>query len=170
MRDPWFERTLILLCQHNDEGAIGLIINREGEVDLQEVIDRLTEDHGEFGVLTDGAQKTWWGGPVGDGAGFVVFSGTVEDGEGWNIGDVAVSPSLERLASLIRERQGFALCLGYAGWGPGQLAGEIETGSWLAADIDPSIVFDTPITERYEKALAQIGLTPETIWMTPINE
>ena len=170
MRDPWFERTLILLCQHNDEGALGLIVNREGDIGLQEVIDRLTEDHGEFGTLSNAEQKTWWGGPVGDGAGFVLFSGSVEEGEGWNIGPVAVSPSLERLAELIREGSGFELCLGYAGWGPGQLAGEIETGSWLAADIDPSIIFDTPLDQRYEKALAQIGLTPETIWMQPVNE
>ena len=68
MRDPWFERTLVLLCQHNDDGALGLIINREGEIGLQEVIDRLTEDHGEFGSLNNGEQMTWWGGPVGDGA------------------------------------------------------------------------------------------------------
>ena len=170
MRDPWFERSLVLLCQHNEEGALGLIINREGDVDLQEVVDRLTEDHGEFGDLLDGAKKTWWGGPVGDGAGFVLFPGVVNDGEGWNVGPVAVSPSLERLAELIRHGAAFELCLGYAGWGPGQLAEEIESGSWLAADIDPKIVFDTPFEQRYEKALAQIGLTPETIWMQPINE
>jgi putative transcriptional regulator len=170
MRDPWFERALVLLCQHNDEGAIGLIINKKGGVDLQEVIERLSEDHGEFGTLQNTSQRTWWGGPVGEGAGFVIFNGTVEDGEGWNIGAVAVSPSLERLAELIREGTGFELCLGYAGWGPGQLADEIKTGSWLAVDIDPDIVFDTPPEQRYEKALAQIGLTPETIWMTPIDE
>jgi putative transcriptional regulator len=170
MRDPWFERALVLLCQHNDEGAIGVIINKKGEVNLQEVIDRLSEDHGEFGTLQDGTQGTWWGGPVGEGAGFVIFKGTVEDGEGWNIGAVAVSPSLERLAELIREGTGFELCLGYAGWGPGQLAEEIKTGSWLAVDIDPDIVFDTPPEQRYEKALAQLGLTPETIWMTPVDE
>jgi len=170
MRDPWFERTLILLCQHNDEGALGLIINREGDVLLQEVIDKLTEDHGEFAPLSNGEQKTWWGGPVGDGAGFVIYSGSVDEGEGWNIGTTAVSPSLERLAELIRQGTGFELCLGYAGWGPGQLADEIETGSWLAVDIDPALIFDTPFEERYEKALAQMGLTPETIWMQPVNE
>ena len=170
MRDPWFERTLVLLCQHNDEGSLGIIINREGDVDLQEVIDRLTEDHGEFGSLTNGQQKTWWGGPVGDGAGFVVFHGSVEEGEGWNIENVAVSPSLERLAELIRNESRFELCLGYAGWGPGQLAEEIESGSWLATELDSSLVFDTPFEQRYEKALAKIGLTPETIWMQPVNE
>ena len=84
MRDPWFERALILLCQHNEEGAIGVIINREGDVDLQEVIDKLTEDHGEFGE-SQTAPRAWWGGRS-SGAGFVIFSGTVDDGEGWNVG------------------------------------------------------------------------------------
>ena len=170
MRDPWFERTLVLLCQHNDEGALGLIINREGDVNIQEVIDRLTEEHGEFGTLLDGEQLTRWGGPVGDGAGFVIFSGTVEDGEGWNVGPVAVSPSLERLNELILSKAPFELVLGYAGWGPGQLAEEIEKGSWLSVDVDPRIVFETPTEQRYEKALAQLGLTPEMVWMKPINE
>ena len=170
MHDPWFDRALILLCEHNEDGAIGLVINREGEVSLEEVIQRLAEDHGDFGEIEDGDRSTWWGGPVGDGAGFVVFRGRVDNGEGWNIGDVAVSPSLERLASVIDTGEPFALCLGYAGWSPGQLASEIESGAWLAVDIDPAIVFDTPISERYERALAQIGLTPQTIWMTPVNE
>ena len=170
MRDPWFERTLILLCQHNDEGALGLIINRTGDVDLEEVIERLTEDHGEFGALTNGAQKTWWGGPVGDGAGFVLFTGSVSTDEGWTVGSVAISPSVERLDTLIRDQQQFELALGYAGWGPGQLAQEVEEGSWIFVDVESEIVFDTPMEERYEKALAQLGLTPNTVWMQPINE
>ena len=170
MRDPWFERTLILLCQHNDEGALGLVINRESDIDLQEVVDKLTEDHGSFGELSDGTRRTWWGGPVGNGAGFVLFPGEVEDGEGWTIDGVAVSPSVERLADLIRNASKFELCLGYAGWGPGQLAEEIETGSWVPVDVSKEIVFDTPIEERYDKALAQLGVTPNMVWMQPINE
>mgnify|MGYP003950662635 CR=1 FL=1 len=170
MRDPWFERTLILLCRHNDEGALGLVINRESDIDLQEVIDKLTEDHGSFGELLDGSRPTWWGGPVGNGAGFVLFPGEVEDGEGWTIDGVAVSPSVERLADLIRNSSKFELCLGYAGWGPGQLAEEIETGSWVPVDVSQEIVFDTPIEERYDKALAQLGVTPSMVWMQPINE
>jgi putative transcriptional regulator len=170
MHDPWFERALILVCQHNDEGAIGIIINKQGDVAVQEVIERLAEDHDEFSDLQYDTQLTWWGGPVGQGAGFVLFRGCVEDGEGWNVEGVAVSPSLDRLSALIREGKQFELCLGYAGWGPGQLSDEIKSGSWLAVDIDPEIVFDTPAEERYEKALAQIGLTPETVWMTPIDE
>ena len=170
MRDPWFERTLILLCQHNDEGALGLIINRVGDVDLEEVIARLAEDHGDFGSLSDGSQKTWWGGPVGDGAGFVLFAGSVSTDEGWTVGSIAISPSVERLDNLIRSQQHFELALGYAGWGPGQLAQEVEDGSWIFVDVEPEIVFDTPMEERYEKALAQLGLTPDMVWMQPINE
>ena len=170
MRDQWFERALILLCQHDDEGALGLVINRESDIALQEVIDKLTEDHGEFGELKNGTRPTWWGGPVGDGAGFVLFRGTVEEGEGWCIDGVAVSPSLERLEELIRSEVGFELCLGYAGWGPGQLEDEIATGSWVPVDIDHEIVFDTPVEERYDKALAQLGVAPGQVWMQPINE
>ena len=170
MRDPWFERTLILLCQHDEDGSLGLVINRESDVDLQEVIEKLTEEHGDFGELMDGDRKTWWGGPVGDGAGFVLFPGAVEDGEGWAIDGVAVSPSLERLEKLIRSKADFQLCLGYAGWGPGQLAEEIETGSWVPVDVDRKIVFDTPLEERYDKALAQLGVQPNMVWMQPINE
>jgi putative transcriptional regulator len=170
MHDPWFERALILLCQHDDEGALGLVINRESDVELQEVIDKLTEDHGAFGELRHGSRKTWWGGPVGDGAGFVLFPGDVETGEGWNIDGVGISPSLERLAELIRSGTNFELCLGYAGWGPGQLAEEITTGSWVPVDADRKIIFETPIEERYDKALAQLGVTPELVWMQPINE
>ena len=170
MRDPWFQRTLILLCQHNEDGALGLIINREGDVDLQEVIDRLAEDHGAFAPLPNGDQLTWWGGPVGAGAGFVLFSGAVSTDEGWNVGSIAISPSVERLDELILSKDRFELVLGYAGWGPGQLAQEVEGGSWLFVDVEPEIVFDTPMNQRYEKALAQLGLTPDMVWMQPINE
>ena len=170
MRDPWFERALILLCQHDEDGALGLVINRESDIVLQEVVDKLAEDHGDFGALQDGDRPTWWGGPVGDGAGFVLFPGAVEDGEGWSIDGVAISPSLERLADLIRTGVAFELCLGYAGWGPGQLADEIATGSWVPVDIDPKIVFETPLDERYDKALAQLGVALNQVWMQPIDE
>ena len=171
MRDLWFERTLILLCEHNEDGALGVVINREGDITVGEVIERLHEENEEFPDKTTDPRKTWWGGPVGDGAGFIVWDGTVENDEGWMIGErVAVSPSIERLASMVSEAEGFDLCLGYAGWGPGQLEEEIERGSWLAIDADPGIIFETPIGERYEKALGLLGLTPATIWMQPINE
>jgi putative transcriptional regulator len=94
----------------------------------------------------------------------------VSTDEGWNVGSIAISPSVERLDELIRSKDRFELVLGYAGWGPGQLAEEVEGGSWLFVDVEPEIVFDTPMNQRYERALAQLGLTPDMVWMQPINE
>lgn len=165
MRDPNFARAVVLICQHDEEGAIGLIINRVGPVMLDDVIDRLELDApGTVGG------PTWWGGPVGQETGFVIWRGTANPAEGWNVGgEVAVSPSAEQLGDLVADGIRFHLCLGYAGWGPGQLDMEIRTGSWVYTDVEASLVFETPLEERYGAALAQLGLTAATLSMKPID-
>ncbi|MCK6507352.1 YqgE/AlgH family protein [Myxococcota bacterium] len=165
MKDRWFERTVVLLCQHDEDGALGLVINRDGPVTVGDVLERMD--------LSGGGpdRPTWWGGPVGKGAGFVLWRGQAEVEEGWTLGrEVAVSPSAERLTRLVVEGHRFQLALGYAGWGPGQLDEEIERGSWLLAEVDPAVVFDTPMEQRYDQALATLGLTAHTVVMDPISE
>ena len=150
---------------------MGLIINRENQITVDQVLDGLPSSPSELKSSRTAQQPTWWGGPVGDGTGFVVWSGQANEDEGWNVGpSVAVSPSVERLISLIEEEQEFQLCLGYAGWGPGQLDEEIRQGAWLVVDVDEQIVFNTPLTDRYDSALASLGLSAHTVWMQPINE
>ena len=150
---------------------MGVVINREGPITVAEVLESLQDEHENVPDASAANVPTWWGGPVGGGTGFVVWNGQVADDEGWNIGpDVAVSPSMERLVGLIEEQAVFNLCLGYAGWGPGQLDDEIRKGAWLVVDVDSQIVFNTPLTDRYDTALASLGLRPETIWMRPIDE
>lgn len=167
MKDRWFEQAVVLLCQFNSEGALGLVVNKDGPVTIGDVVERL-----ELGIAaTRALGRTWWGGPVETGAGFVLWRGRVEADEGWNIGDdVAVSPSAECLGRLVQGGSDFHLCLGYAGWAPGQLDHEIQTGSWLFADLDSSILFDTPLGDRWERALGLLGLTRETVWMKPVDE
>lgn len=166
MRDPYFERTVVLLVHHDDDGALGLVINREGNVSISAVVARMNI---ELGQSRDVA--TWWGGPVAQSAGFVVWQGQADAAEGWNpSAAIAVSPSAERLAALARAGERFYLCLGHAGWSSTQLDQEIQRGSWLVADLDPRIVFETPLPERYERALAQLGLTPSSVWMQPVDE
>ncbi len=166
MEDRWFNRTVILLCQHDDDGALGLVINRDGPVTIGDVLERM-----EIAGDNPLDRPTLWGGPVGTGAGFVVWRGQARGDEGWTLGEeVAVSPSVERLDDLVKNGQRFHLALGYAGWGPGQLDDEIARGSWLVADVSPDLVFDTPLDERYDQALALLGLTPHTVWMNPITE
>lgn len=171
MRDTYFERTLVLLCQHDEKGAMGVVINREHSTTIDEVIETLSEEHPTVrpGGKTD--LLTWWGGPVDQTTGFVLWPGTVNDDEGWNVAEnVAVSPSLERLVELLEKDAHFRICLGYAGWGAGQLEDEIRCGAWLVVDVNAKVVFDTPLEDRYDMALASLGLSAHTIWMQPIDE
>ena len=163
MGDPNFDRTVVLICQHDENGAVGLVINREGPATVGDVLEKL-----EIGHATPYTGPTWLGGPVRPGTGFVVWPGQVDPDEGWNVGDgIAVSPSAERLSQLAESGAPFALCLGYAGWSPGQLDAEVQSGAWLFIDAVKAIVFEHPIEARYEAALARLGLTAATVVMTP---
>lgn len=166
MRDPNFQRTVVLLCQHNEEGALGVVINRAGSVAVEEVLEGMSLARGRFS-----ATPTWWGGPVGRDTGFVIWRGAVSGEEGWTLaGEIAVSPSVDRLTALVEQGEAFHLCLGYAGWSATQLDQEIARGSWLYSDPDPSVVFDVPLDARYDLALALLGLKADAVWMQPIDE
>lgn len=166
MKDPHFEGTVVLLCHHDENGAVGVVINRETTLLVGDVLEQLSIER------TDRASTSvLWGGPVEPGAGFVVFAGTVPEDEGWNVGDgVAVSPARARLAQSLRGTDAFHLCLGYAGWGPGQLDGEIAQGAWLYTEVDRGVVLETPVAERYTASLARLGLGIESVWMQPVDE
>ena len=166
MRDPYFEKTVVLLCHYDDEGALGMVINREGPISIGAVTQ-------EVNVATpvNGEHMTWWGGPVGTGTCFVLWRGSTSGAEGWTIEEeIAVSQSLERLERLVQLGSSFHVSIGYAGWSAQQLDDEIERGSWLYVEADPAIVFETPIEQRYDRALLLLGLTREMVWMQPIDE
>ncbi|MCB9760944.1 MAG: YqgE/AlgH family protein [Alphaproteobacteria bacterium] len=167
MRDPNFEGTIVLLCHHDADGALGLVVNRETSITLADVLEQLSMDATD----TDTAHPVLWGGPVEQGAGLLIFDGSVDEATGWNLPhDIAVSASREQLQQILSDGMRHVLCLGYAGWGPGQLDQEIETGSWLYTEIDRDLIFEEPVDSRYDRALASLGLTSSLVWMTPINE
>lgn len=165
LRDPNFSRTVVLMCQHDSSGALGLVINRDGPVTIGAVAEQLSLD---APLLPD--DPTWWGGPVGPGTGFVIWRGQIEGDEGWNIGaEIAVSPSADRLERLIHDGELFHLALGYAGWGPGQLDEEIQQGSWIYAEVEPEIVLEAALDDRWKVALERLGLDPEMFWSAPAD-
>lgn len=167
MRDPNFERAVVLLCHHDDDGALGLVVNRLTSLSLADVFRQLEMPVEE----SDERHLVHWGGPVEQGAGLLVFSGQVEEESGWNLPEnIAVSTSRERLEDIARAETPFFLCLGYAGWGPGQLEGEIESGSWLYTEIQRALLFKTPVVHRYDLALATLGLSTSQVWMNPVDE
>ena len=166
MRDPNFEGTVVLLCQHDVNGALGVVVNRAMPITIEDVVAQL--DVATSRPLQD---QVLWGGPVEQGAGFVVFRGQVQEESGWNLpGGVAVSPSREQLEQLLQTDTAYHLCLGYAGWGPGQLEAEIATGSRLYTDVEAGLVLKGDLEERYDQALGALGLSRAQVWMTPIDE
>jgi len=174
MVDVFFSKTVILLCDYSEEGAMGIVINRLTGIESNQVLDQM-------GVPTRGglAGPVHWGGPVQPGAVFVTFDRAgleaEDDGEDriFEISPkLAVSPSkgIIEMASAAVDISGAFLSLGYAGWGPGQLDEEIESGSWIYMELDESLVFGVPPHERWDRHIASMGVPAEMLWMQPINE
>jgi putative transcriptional regulator len=164
LADPNFWQSVVLLGVHStEEGAFGLVVNRELDLDLRNILTELGEETNVEdlpGVLA--------GGPVQPSHGFVLFERYgVDIGEDdITISDsIAVSGSTETLARLAQESSGrrFFLLLGYSGWYPGQLEKEIEENSWVVAPLDTSILFEVPPEDRWNAALKSIGVDPGTL-------
>ena len=160
MQDDRFQQTLIYICAHGPEGAMGLVVNKPLDSisfpDLLEQLDIPIPPAGEgIDVL--------FGGPVEAGRGFVLHSPdymhdatmVVDDG----IALTATVDVLRAIADGSGPRQRL-LALGYAGWDSGQLDDEIKANGWLSVDADPKLLFDTDVSKKWERAMAKIGIDP----------
>ena len=166
--DRNFSRTVVLVWGHEDDDrVVGVVVNRK--------LERRAGARLKVGAELDLADHTHvpvvWGGPVEPELGTVVTCAPLGDQEGKALGSgIAVTQSLPTLVRLLREQEEFMLCLGHAGWDVGQLDQEIEQGSWLFTDLSPALLFETPTEERYDRALATLGLAAKTMWMPPVSE
>ena len=160
MQDRRFERSVILLCAHNEDGAMGLVINK--------LIDSLTlpELLTQLGIDGDGLRgkaHVHFGGPVESGRGFVLHSADYnEEGTITVGGDLALTATLDILRAIGRgdgPRRSL-LALGYAGWGPGQLDAEIQANGWLHVAADEAIVFGDDFKDKWQRALGKLGIDP----------
>ena len=152
LRDPNFQRTVILLCDHHREGALGLVYNRPSPLTLAEAMPVQAE-----AALS--GQRLYLGGPVEPGSLFVVHR--VPELGGTPLGQGIFWGADEGLlAALTAEGQleeSFRLFAGYAGWGEGQLEFELSQGAWIAAPLQPHWVFDLEGVEAWRKALQSLG-------------
>jgi putative transcriptional regulator len=155
MGDPRFERTVILLVEHNPHGALGIVVNRPiGERPLASVLDGF----GETTRGVEGIARIFWGGPVQPGAGFILHSAEYRRAETVDIdGRVAMTSSLEILRDIASNKgpKKSLLAFGYAGWGPGQLEGELRLQAWFTAPADLNLIFDDDRETVWDKALAR---------------
>ena len=167
MQDPNFSGSVVLMCQHNEKGAFGIVINRQTNLTVGEVLDDEV-----FTRPSAALRPVLWGGPVNQQIGFVLYKGFISEEIGWNLanGEISVTQSRDILERMIREEREYRLVLGSAGWGPGQLEDEIAEGSWFYTEADAATVIDTPLSNIYDAALASLGLSQATAWMAPVNE
>jgi putative transcriptional regulator len=158
MGDPRFERSVIYMCAHNDEGAMGLVINKAlNSIDFRELLGQLDIPVGER--MRDLAVH--FGGPVENQRGFVLHSGDYRHDETLMINDdVGLTATLDILRDLARgdgpERA--ILALGYAGWGAGQLDSEIQENAWLSVPFSDELMFEIGDKQKWEHAFNSIGV------------
>ena len=167
MGDPRFDHSVIYMTAHSEKGAMGLIVNKPApDLRLSDVLDHLIEGQ----VESQSSLGVHIGGPVETGRGFVLHS----DEYASAIETLKIAPGFALTATLdvledIAAGQGPAqalMMLGYAGWGPGQLEGEIAQNGWLTCDASTEIVFEMADAEKWAAALATLGVDPLTLSAT----
>lgn len=160
MRDPRFARSVIYICVHNAEGAIGLVVNRlVGSIEFEDLIEQLDMSLGEIEVVNN--PPVHFGGPVDTERGFVLHSADYQSEETLDIDKqfgLTATVDIVRTIAAGNGPHNHLLALGYAGWGPGQLDGEIQENAWLNVDADNALVFDTDLDSKWDRALAKLGV------------
>ncbi|MEL7465865.1 MAG: YqgE/AlgH family protein [Pseudomonadota bacterium] len=164
MSDPRFDRSVVYICAHSDDGAIGLVVNRRADNVTQRDLFK------QLDISTDPEREASWvhyGGPVEMGRGFVLHSADYHLEEATLEVDNAFSMTatievLKAIAAGEGPRRAM-IALGYAGWDGGQLEGELQRNGWLTCDADEEIVFGRANDDKWEAALAKLGVDPRML-------
>jgi len=158
MVDPYFARTLTFICEHNDQGALGVVVNRPIEMTLGALFDRLSLRLTSQILVNE---PVYFGGPVQTDRGFVLHQPLGE----WQStlavrGKMGLTTSKDILEAVVQGGGPHKLLvtLGYAGWAAGQLENEIKQNAWLTVEAKDGIIFDTPTEERLPAAMKLLGI------------
>jgi putative transcriptional regulator len=168
LSDALFGRSVVFMCEHSARGALGLVINKPSDIRLPRLFEKIDLPMGRADLQDT---PVFQGGPVQTERGFVLHD-AIDSAEGESIyastlaipGGLEMTTSkdvLEAMSSGAGPRR-VLVTLGYASWAQGQLESEITENSWLTVAADPAVIFDAPVNERYERAMAVLGLQP---WM-----
>jgi putative transcriptional regulator len=173
MKDQHFERAVVYLCEHSPKGAMGLVINKPGEIKLLNLFDKVDLNLNRTDLVD---APVFMGGPVQTDRGFVLHDRMGDNSQEGSFytstlaiagADLEMTTSRDVLEAL-SEGAGptrLLVSLGYTGWGAGQLEDEIGRNGWLNVDASSEIIFEIPVEQRYEKALALLGINPAMLSM-----
>jgi len=158
MLDERFVKTVIFMCAHTEDGAMGLVVNKILEdIDFPDLLDQLNLNPAAGGTDI----RVHFGGPVESGRGFVLHSSDYQQDATMVIDEqIALTATTDILRDIAEGDgpQSSLLALGYAGWGPGQLDSEIQANGWLSVDADPGLIFGNEPDKIWQGALAKIGI------------
>jgi putative transcriptional regulator len=167
MADEAFEGSVVYLCEHNEQGALGQVINKPIDIKLKNLFEKV-----DITLQRDdlGEQPVYFGGPVQTERGFVLHEKRAKDTAPFNStlsvpGGLDMTTSKDVLEALA-DGSGPArvlVTLGYSGWNAGQLEAELGRNGWLTVDADPAVIFDTPIEKRYDRAMGLLGFDPRML-------
>ena len=169
--DPRFERTVIFLCVHSADGAMGLVVNKAAKQltfpELLQRLDLLPQNERIKLPPKVLSMKVQIGGPVESGRGFVLHTSDYHATDSTlpievGLGLTATLDVLRAIAAGKGPARAL-LALGYAGWGPGQLEREIQNNGWLNCETDEALLFDTDLDAKYEQALRKLGIDPSML-------
>jgi putative transcriptional regulator len=158
MADPNFLKTVTYVCAHNDDGAMGIVINRPLDIELGEVFSQMKIDSAAGAACS---QQVYQGGPVHRDRGFIIhYPGGDWDSTIQVTDELAVSTSRDILTAMSNGAgpEDTLVALGYAGWGAGQLEQEMGQNAWLSVPATLEIIFHTPPESRWECAAAEMGV------------
>jgi len=155
MDDPNFARSVVLLIEHNETGAMGIVFNMPSDVSVADI----GKEHGI--LVPDDAGMAFVGGPVERERGFLVHRRTDVADSVPLAGGVYLSVSTDSLGLLISgDPDAYRLYLGYAGWGPGQLEREMAASGWLTSQLSALRIFDTPVDKIWDAVIRDLGIDP----------
>ncbi len=168
MSDKRFARSVIYMCAHSKDGAMGLIINhRADHITFPDLLDRLgiTPRGGDEAIAADILERdVHIGGPVETGRGFVLHTADYHSSESTLdiAGGISLTATIDILKAIASGKgpTRSILALGYAGWSAGQLENEIQANGWLHCPANSDIIFESDLDAKYERALATIGVNP----------
>jgi len=168
MADPTFAGSVVYLCEHTEKGALGLVINKPVDIKLKNLFEKV-----ELSLTRDDIAESpvYFGGPVQTERGFVLHERLSDKSSPYNStlsiagGALDMTTSKDVLEALAEGAgpKKLLVTLGYSGWGAGQLEDELSRNGWLTVDADPAIIFDTPIEQRYDRAVSLLGIDPRML-------
>jgi len=158
MADPYFSKSLTYICEHNDQGALGLVVNRPIDMTLQALFERLS-----LSISDSAASEApiYFGGPVQTDRGFVLHEPAGNWQSTLRVGEAIGLTTSKDILEAVGRGEGpkrMLVTLGYAGWSPGQLEQEISQNAWLTVEAKDAILFDIPAEERLAQAMGLLGL------------